>query len=187
MRMEQQLEHIIEGCKQNKRQSQEQLYKYCFEQMMKVCLRYHTNMDDAAASYNTAMYNVFVKINQYKNQGEFFGWVRRIMVNTCLNAIKQNAKFEAVEISDKEYQSFTIKPEAYSSLDSKEILALVQSLPTTCKLVFNLNQMEGFSHEQVAEHLNISPGTSKWYLHEARKILKEKIQNMQHNEIRKNA
>jgi RNA polymerase sigma-70 factor (ECF subfamily) len=185
--MEQQLEHIIEGCKQNKRQSQELLYKYCFQQMMKVCQRYHNNTDDAAASYNTAMFTVFTKINQYKNQGEFLGWIRRIMVNTCLNALKQNTRFEAAEITDKEYQSFQVKPEVYSAMDSKDILALVQSLPSTCKLVFNLNQIEGFSHEQVAEHLNISIGTSKWYLHEARKILKEKIQNMQQNEIRKNA
>jgi RNA polymerase sigma-70 factor (ECF subfamily) len=185
--MDQQLEHIIEGCKQNKRQSQELLYKYCFQQMMKVCQRYHTNVDDAASSYNTAMYNVFVKINQYKNQGEFLGWVRRIMVNTCINTIKQHARFTSAELSDQESQNFQIKPEAYSSLESKEILAMVQQLPPTCKLVFNLNQMEGLSHEQVAEQLNISAGTSKWYLHEARKILKEKIQNKQKNEIRKNA
>ncbi len=171
----------------NNAAKQRQLYSYCFEQMMRVCLRYHHNTDDAAASYNTAMYKVFTKINQYKYQGEFMGWVRRIVVNTCLNAIKQTARFTTAELEEQVNDSLAISPAVYSHLQSKDVLRLVQELPQSSALVFNLYIMEGYTHEQIAEQLGISSGTSKWHLNNARTILKEKIKRMQQDESVKNA
>lgn len=185
--MEQLLENFIEGCKLGNAAHQQQLYRYCFQPMMKVCLRYHTNMDDAAASYNTAMHNVLTKINQYQNKGAFMGWVQRIMVNTCLNDLKANVKFETKEISDKDYNSFLILPDVYAEMESKNLLKMVQSLPTNTALVFNMYVMEAYTHEQIANELGISTGTSKWHLNNARTILKEKIKNTNYNENRKNA
>jgi RNA polymerase sigma-70 factor, ECF subfamily len=185
--MEQLLENFIEGCKLGNAAHQQQLYRYCFQPMMKVCLRYHKNMDDAAASYNTAMHNVLTKINQYQNKGAFMGWVQRIMVNTCLNDLKASVKFETKEITDKEYNNFLILPDAYSNIESRDLLKMVQTLPNNTAMVFNLYVMEGFTHEQIANTLSISKGTSKWHLNNARTILKEKIKNTHYNENRKNA
>ncbi len=185
--MEQLLENFIEGCKLGNAAHQLQLYRYCFQPMMKVCLRYHKNMDDAAASYNAAMHNVLTKINQYQNKGAFMGWVQRIMVNTCLNDLKASVKFETKEITDREYNSFLIVPEVYSNIESRDLLKMVQTLPNNTAMVFNMYVMEGFTHEQIATALNISTGTSKWHLNNARTILKEKIKNTNYNENRKNA
>lgn len=187
--MEQRLENIIAGCIGNNPASQRQLYHYCFEQMMRVCLRYHQNTDDAAASYNEAMYKVFTKIHQYKQEGEFMGWLRRIVVNTCLNAIKQQARFTtvAVEVEQAEEQQLYVTPEAYSHLGSQDILRYIQELPRSSALVFNLYVMEGYTHEQIAVQLSISTGTSKWHLNNARELLKKKIKSMQQDESVKNA
>jgi RNA polymerase sigma-70 factor, ECF subfamily len=185
--MEQLLENFIEGCKLGNAAHQQQLYRYCFQPMMKVCLRYHNNMDDAAASFNTAMHSVLTKINQYQNKGAFMGWVQRIIVNTCLNDLKASVKFDTKEITDRDYNSFLIVPEAYSNIESKDLLKMVQALPTSTAMVFNMYVMEGFTHEQIASTLNISIGTSKWHLNNARTILKEKIKNTNYNENRKNA
>jgi RNA polymerase sigma-70 factor, ECF subfamily len=185
--MEQLLENFIEGCKLGNAAHQQQLYRYCFQPMMKVCLRYHKNMDDAAISYNAAMHNVLTKINQYQNKGPFMGWVQKIMVNTCLNALKASTKFETKEISDREYNSFIIVPDAYAHMESKALLKLVQDLPTNTAMVFNMYVMEGYTHEQIANVLSISVGTSKWHLNNARTILKNNIQNNKLYENRKNA
>jgi RNA polymerase sigma-70 factor, ECF subfamily len=185
--LEQELENIIDGCKNKQASSQKHLYRYCFEQMMKVCLRYHRNMDDAAASYNKAMFNVLTRIGQYKNEGSFLGWVRRIMVNTCLDEIRSQARYSIESISEKEYEDFSGGPEAYNQLNSKEILQMVQELPSATSLVFNLYIMDGFTHEQIAEMLGISRGTSKWHLNNARTILKQRILNLQKNENCKTA
>jgi RNA polymerase sigma-70 factor, ECF subfamily len=185
--MEQRLENIISGCLKNNPASQKMLYHLCFEQMMRVCLRYHQNTDDAAVSYNEAMYKVFTKIGQYKQEGEFLGWVRRIMVNTCLNAMKQQARFTAVTIQEDQGQQAYISPEVYGQLQRQDLLRYVQELPRSSALVFNLYIMEGYTHEQIAAQLSISPGTSKWHLNNARELLKEKIKSMQQNETVKDA
>ncbi len=185
--MEQLLENFIDGCKLGNAAHQQQLYRYCFQPMMKVCLRYHKNMDDAAASYNTAMHNVLTKINQYQNKGAFMGWVQKIMVNTCLNSLKANTTFETKEITDRDYNNFLISPDAYSNIESKALLNMVHDLPTSTAMVFNMYVMEGFTHEQIADTLGISIGTSKWHLNNARTILKNNIKNTQQYENRKNA
>jgi RNA polymerase sigma-70 factor, ECF subfamily len=184
--VEQRLENIILGCIDNNPSSQKMLYNYCFVQMMQVCLRYHHNMDDAAASYNEAMYKVLSKIDQYKQEGEFLGWVRRIVVNTCLNALRKAARFTTMP-AKPETESIHINPDAYSQLNHKEVLQLIQALPAASALVFNLYVMEGYTHEQIASQLGISSGTSKWHLSHARNVLKGKIKSMQQDENFKNA
>jgi RNA polymerase sigma-70 factor, ECF subfamily len=185
--MDQQLENIINGCKKSNAESQRQLYKYCYEAMMRVCLRYHHNEQDAANCYNEAMHNILTKINMYKNEGEFMGWVRRIMVNTCINTIRRDKKFAYKEVNDNDTQAFNVQPAVYSNLNTQQILSMVQTLPRQTALIFNLYIMEGYTHEQIGTKLNISNNTSKWHLNNARTILKEKITNSLLNESRQNA
>lgn len=185
--MDQQAEDIIQGCLKGDERAQRRLYHYCFEQMFRVCLRYNSNEQDAASCYNEAMFTVMSKINQYKQEGEFLGWVRRIMVNTCLNAIKRDKKFAYKEMPENETGSFNIQPEVYSHFKTRDILEMVQALPRQTALVFNLYIMEGYTHEQVAGMLGITASTSKWHLNNARNLLKEKMSNTVEHENCKNA
>jgi RNA polymerase sigma-70 factor, ECF subfamily len=185
--MDVQLENIIQGCKNSDANCQKQLYKYCYEQMMRVCMRYHSNEQDASNAYNEAMYSVLSKINQYKNEGEFMGWVRRIMVNTTLNILKREKKYAFKEMGESTTQTFHINPEVYSSINKNDILNMVRELPKQTALVFNLYIMEGYTHEQVGSILGISNNTSKWHLNNARTILKEKIINSNVHENYQNA
>jgi RNA polymerase sigma-70 factor, ECF subfamily len=153
--MQEQVDLYIKGCLQKDPRSEEMLYRYCFTNLIKVCMRYHANQDDATASFNKAMHKVFDKLKSYRKEGVFLGWVRTIIVNTCLNDLSRE----------------------------KEILSLVQELPATCRTVFNLYVMEGYTHEQIAKELRIAAGTSKWQLNQARTLLKDKLSQLSKNEI----
>lgn len=180
--MQHQLDIYIQGCLKNDPVSQEALYKYCFAQFMKICLGYHANNDDAVASFNKAMHQVFTKIHQYRSEGPVMGWIRKTMVNTCLNDIRGKAKFTAKELNDAELNRFHAEPEIYSGLEVKQVLQLVQRLPSATRLVFNLFIMEGYTHEQVSRQLGISTGTSKWHLNHARELLKKEMAQLNKHE-----
>ncbi len=179
--MEENIDIHIKGCLANDPKSQELLYKYCFMNLMKVSFRYHTNEADAAASFNKAMHTVFDKLKMYRGDGPFLGWVRTIVVNTCLNELRKVVKYPVKEVNEDELKLNNTLPEVYSNISEKEIMALVQTLPDATRLVFNLYVMEGYTHIKIGEALKISAGTSKWQLNQARTILKEKITMLQIN------
>lgn len=181
------LEQLIEGCKKADPLAQRRLYNYCLEQMMRVCLRYHTNEQDAAHCYNEAMFNVLSKINSYKNEGQFMGWVRRIMVNTCINLINRDKRTAFTEINETHQAEIYIAPEVYQDIDARALLQMIQELPRQSALVFNLYVMEGYTHEQVSEILAIPSGTSRWLLNKARAELKERMTKRIEHENHKNA
>lgn len=169
------LEEILKGCRKHNASSQKELYKYCFAAMMRICIRYNKNTDDAAACYNASMMKVLSRIAQYKGDGPFLGWVRMVVVNTCISEIKSRARFDYKYLDEIGNDNLlTANPE--ESLDAGDILSLVQQLPASYSAVFNMYVMEGYSHQEIGKILNIPEGTSKWYLYESRKILKERIQ-----------
>jgi RNA polymerase sigma-70 factor, ECF subfamily len=184
--MDVKLEHIISRCFNHDRKAQEELYYLCYDNMIKVCLRYVSNMDDAYSLYNDAMLKAFRGIHQYDYKGEFLGWVRRIVVNTCIDFCRKKAKFLTQSLDDVTAHHENITPDVYSKLGSADIMLLVQELPNNTKLVFNLFVIEGYKHEEISKIVGISAGTSKWHLNEARKILKVKIENLSKNNIYSN-
>jgi len=180
--MEEQLASYLEGCRKNDNRYQELFYTCCFQHLMKICLRYHRNYEDATASFNKAMFTVFTRIKQYRGEGTISGWVRKIITNTCLNELRKATQFEHKEISDAEMNDFNIDPNVYRDIMKKEILDIVHDLHKSTRLVFNLFVMEGFTHKNIADSLNISTGTSKWHLNNARTILKQKFYLLQQHE-----
>jgi RNA polymerase sigma-70 factor, ECF subfamily len=180
--MQEQVELYIKGCLQKDPRSEEMLYRYCFTNLMKVCMRYHANQDDATASFNKAMHKVFDKLKSYRKEGAFLGWVRTIIVNTCLNDLSRVIKYSDREISEADAAIHQTTPEVYANISEKEILALVQQLPAASRTVFNLYVMEGYAHEQIAKELRIAAGTSKWQLNQARTLLKDKLSQLSKNE-----
>jgi RNA polymerase sigma-70 factor, ECF subfamily len=185
--MSPELQHIVTGCKKLRPREQEALYRYCYEPMMAVCIRYARDHDEATDMYNQAMLKVFGNIAQFEEKGVFMGWIRRIMVNTCIDVCRRRVKYAIRPVDDEEETQFFIAPEAESRISSAETLVLMKQLPDKTGLVFNLFAIEGYSHPEIAEKLGISTGTSKWHVNEARRLLQSKIQLILNKEMNSHA
>lgn len=168
-------EQLIQGCKKQDPKAQKQLYEKYYSQMMGVCMRYTNNLDDGADLLNQGFLKVFQKINDFKNEGAFGGWIRRIMVNVAIDHTRKNKKFAGnVEIdtaTEVMVDSFVVEKMAQD-----EIFRLIKLLPENLKIVLNLYVFENYTHREISEELGISEGTSKWYLSEARKKLASEIE-----------
>jgi len=146
--------------------------------MMTVCLRYVKTDGDAVEVLNSGFLKVFKNIQRYdSSQASLYTWIRTIVVNSCVDFVKQKQRLEKVsELS--EGIEVHIAPEVISKMKTAELLELVRKLAPATQAVFNLYVIEGYSHKEVAQLLSISEGTSKWHLSEARKILQQLIKDV---------
>ena len=169
---------LIQGCIEGKRSAQEAVYKMMYPKMMSMVKRY-TNMYQyhiAEEIVNNGFLKVFQKIDSYKFQGSFEGWVRKIIYHSIFDYIRQNIKYmEKVVFVEKDE---VVNKDLAAKMHYDELMKLVQELPDTTRAVFNLYVMEGFTHKEIGDKIGISEGTSKWHLFEARRILKIKIENL---------
>jgi len=172
------IERFIEGCKVNDPKSQEGLYLALASKMMAVCLRYTNSQFDAEEILQTGFIKVFKNINQFAGAGSFEGWIRRIMVNTAIESCRNRTHFQSLgDINEVEFSnahSFEI-----DQLEVSDLLKLIQSLADGYRLVFNMYAIEGYSHKEIAEKLNISESSSKSQLSRARMRLQKKIIKME--------
>jgi len=145
---------------------------------MTICLRYATNEMEAEDMMQEGFISIYKNIEQYKNNGAFGGWMRRIIVNAALNVIRRN-KFNFIEIDDNGSNYTPIDAFTYSNLGEEDLLKLINNLPRGYKVVFNLNVIEGYSHDEIAKMLDIQPATSRSQLVKARKILQQQILELQ--------
>ncbi|MEO6187636.1 MAG: RNA polymerase sigma factor [Ginsengibacter sp.] len=162
---------MVNGCKGGNRQAQEKLYRNFYRVMMSLCLRYTKNETDAMDVLNMGFYKVFKNIQRFdSSKASLYTWIRTIIINGCIDYIKSKQKnIQQVELSDT--TEIQIDPEVISKMKSEHLLHLVRKLSPATQTVFNLFIMEGYSHKEIATLLNISEGTSKWHLSEARKNL----------------
>lgn len=140
--------------------------------MLSVCYRYTGNQHDAEDVLQDAFIKIFAHIQQFKWEGSFEGWLRRIVVNTALKAL-QKKKFLFTEITEASSHNKLVEPEALSSLQTQQLMNMLQQLPDGYRVVFNLYVIEGYDHEEIANLLNIQPGTSRSQLVKARKMLQQ--------------
>ena len=167
-------EDILEGCRRKERAAQEQLYRLCYEPYLRLCLRYTGNRSDAADILNKAFFNILTRIDQYRGEGNFAGWMKRIVVNAAVDYVRSNSRFryhEPVENAG-EVPGQSLPDQ---DLVRHDLLQMLQQLPFTTASVFNLFAMEGYSHREVGEMLGITEGNSKWHLHYARQILQQQL------------
>ena len=175
------LKEILDGCRDDNRKAQEKLYRNYYRAMMSLCLRYTKNEEDALEVLNTGFLKIYKNIHRYDAaKAGLFTWMHTIIVNSCLDFIKAKQKtFQAGELDHA--AEIEIQPEAISRMKSVELLKLIRELPPATQAVFNLYVTEGYNHKEIGKLMNISEGTSKWHLSEARKILQKKIRERQHN------
>jgi RNA polymerase sigma factor (sigma-70 family) len=165
---------LIKGCKQNKALAQKQVYDLYASKMLGLCKRYIKNIDEAEDVMINGFLKVFDKIEQFKEEGSFEGWIKRIIVNDCLNQLrKQKMVFVETETAQiAENQSFSYID---SQFDTEYLLQMIDELPTGYKTVFNLYAIEGYSHQEIGNMLGISESTSKSQLSRAKAQLQKTI------------
>lgn len=161
---------LIQSCIANARKAQEQLYKQHFAAMMSMCMRYTSDRDLAAEIVNNGMLRVFQKIQLYEAKGSLEGWIRRIVFHAVSDHFKKEKKY--VQFMVFEEKEAIQMPEAVSNVYYEDLMKLVYQLPNMTQKVFTLYAIEGFSHLEIGEALNISDGTSKWHVSNARQKLK---------------
>jgi RNA polymerase sigma factor (sigma-70 family) len=165
---------LILGCIQGNRRMQQELYSRFSPRMYAVCLRYAGNVEEAEDILQEGFIKIFKKIDSFRSEGSFEGWVRRIFVNTAIEHFRR--KKYMLPVTERE--ETTIEGKSTSVLDNlaaKDILALVQDLSPGYRTVFNLYVVEGYTHKEIADMLGISEGTSKSQLSRAKVILQDMV------------
>jgi RNA polymerase sigma factor (sigma-70 family) len=169
------IQHLIKGCIEGDRNAQRKLYEYYYGKMMVICLRYCVNRDDAVEILNSGFLKIFNKIETYNPEtGKFESWIKRIMINTAIDRYrKEIKKKQTIELDHA--QQVNNPGNAIESMNVEDILKAVQKLTPVYRTVFNLFVVEGYSHKEIAEKLNISEGASKSNLSKARRNLKKML------------
>ena len=163
---------IISGCLKGKRKYQELLYRQYYAFGMSVCLRYAPSRDDALEILNDSFMKVFDNLHSFDTMKPFKSWFRRIMVNTALDHFRSRKRMQIFRDAEPEEQESFNEPEFGGSLDAEEILKLFDNLPEIYRLTFNLYEVEGYNHDEIAGMLDVSPGTSRSNLSRAKKMLR---------------
>ena len=167
------IEELIKQCIKNDRAAQNELFRKYKDTLYFTSLKYCRNEADAEDNLHDAFITIFQKIKTYKNKGSFEGWMKRITIYKAIDKYKTKKPLN-VEIKDDILEDEVIV-ENEENLSLDQLLKLIQNLPDQYRLVFNLYQMDDFSHKEIASLLNISEGTSKSNYHRAKLILREKI------------
>jgi RNA polymerase sigma factor (sigma-70 family) len=173
---------LINRCEANDRLSQAQLYRMYYNYGMTVASRYAPNRDDAAEILNDAFVRTMQNLDKFNRELPFKAWFNKILVRCAINHYRRFTvkRLDAQPISDAEDQPFDA--EILSGLSAQDILKLVQQLPPSYRLAFNLYAIEGYSHPEISEMIGISEGTSKSNLFKARKRLVEMMENQREEE-----
>ena len=177
---------IIKGCVARDRRSQELLYRQQYSAMIKVCCRYTDNMADAESIYIRSMQKVLEHISGFKNETEIGAWIRRIVVNTCIDFCRARIQFTMHPVDLVHESVQLVEPEVYHKFSAADAMQMIHELPGNTALVFNLYAIEGYRHDEIATILGIATGTSKWHLNEARRLLKQKLSRNLSKEIYSN-
>jgi len=171
-------QELLEGCRRQKGDAQQALFNKYAAKMKGLCYRYVKDDMEAEDILVTAFMRVFDKIEQFKGEGSFEGWIRRIMVNESLTYLrKKRSMFVETELeeADREPDFNNLANE----LETEELLNMISTLPPGYRIVFNMYAIDGYSHKEIAEHLGISEGTSKSQLSRARNMLQSMLLNQE--------
>lgn len=171
-------QELILGCIAARPKAQKALFDIYAPKLYVVCLRYLKDQMRAQDVLQDTFVKIFANIGNYKSEGAFEGWLKKIAVNTCLDQLRKDKKLLTdVSIDDVSHK---LSSESFSAekLMADDLLKLVQALPDGYRTVFNLFAIEGYSHQEIAQQLGISESTSKTQYLRARAYLKDRIENI---------
>lgn len=174
--------HILKACARNDRVAQQRLYKLCYGPLMSICMRYKHNQEDGIAILNDAFLKILTNLENLTPDVPFEAWAKRITINCCINDYRKhknkptvvNMESEAtfdilLKVDDEEVET------DHEGVTVDTLRKLLAELPNSSQEVFQLYILEGYNHAEISEILEISEGTSKWHLNNARKILRTKL------------
>ena len=165
---------MLDGCRKGSRPHQDQLYKKFYGFALGICMRYARSRHEAIEIVNDGFYKIMTNLDKYTPGLSFKGWLRTVMVNACIDHFRRNEKhYHGVDISYLKYEQQ--EPGVLSTLSEEVILTAVQQLPPSYQIVFNLYVIEGYHHDEIAQKLGISIGTSKSNLNIARAKLRRML------------
>jgi RNA polymerase sigma-70 factor (ECF subfamily) len=168
---------LIRDCLKGKSAAQRELYELFAKNMLGVCYRYTRSIKDAEDVLQEGFVKVFHHLDQYKSEGELGAWIRRIMVNTALNFLKRNRRYQQEMYFTEEYLHPVTDDDPAIRLQAKELADLIRQLPQGYQVIFNLHAVEGYSHVEIGGLLGISDGTSRSQYARARNLLITWIEN----------
>lgn len=161
---------LVEACLRNEPKAQEELYRRFSSVMFAICMRYGKNQENAADMLQDSFIRVFTNLKNFRFEGSFEGWMKRVAVTTCLDWNKK-VKSEPFTEDIDAAMFISSQNQIFENLEAKSLISMLQILPAGYRTVFNLYALEGFSHAEISEMLGISESTSKTQLFKARKIL----------------
>ena len=167
------LEELINNCKKGNRKAQSELYRRYSGILFGMCLKYSRNKAEAEDNLHDSFMTIFNKIDQYKFNGSFEGWIKRITVNTVLQKYRKEQYLDVV--SENVGEQIEVDTEGLD-VSLSTLLGYIQELPNKYRLTFNLYVLDGYSHKEISEMLGTSTGTSKSNLARAKMILRQKIE-----------
>lgn len=174
------IENLILRCKQQDKTAQEILYRRFSPKFFVLCLKYCSSYDQAKDSLHDGFIKIFKNISKFNEKGSFEGWMTRVIINNALREYQNKSSF--IKIEDEYFDNEEIEIED-EGLSFDFLMKLIHDLPNQYRVVFNLYAMDGYSHKEIAESLNISVGTSKSNLARARKKLQENIESYKQSKM----
>jgi RNA polymerase sigma factor (sigma-70 family) len=166
-------EAILQGCLKNEPAAQRELYNRYSPKMLAVCYRFAHNREDAEDMLQEGFIKVFSQIHTFQNKGAFEGWIRRIIVHTCINNLKKNKRFsESLDIVHA--HGIQVREESVPSIvQAKQIVECIRILPIGYRTVLNLYAIEGYSHKEISDMLDIEESTSRSQYTRAKQMLED--------------
>ena len=168
---------LVEGCKANKRKYQELLYRKYAKKMYGICLSYARDRAMAQDILQDGFIKIFKNISSFKGEGSLEGWIRKIVTNTALDYLRKKTKSYEFIDDNKDVEEEKTDKTILEKINFDALIKLLSQLPEGARMVFNLYALEGYTHKEIAEQLNITAGTSKSQYKRARAMLQDWIKD----------
>ncbi|MEX0968440.1 MAG: RNA polymerase sigma factor [Bacteroidia bacterium] len=168
---------LLIRCRKKEKKAQFELYQDCYEFLMRICLRYEKNEDDAHAVLNLAFLKILNSLKHHNQKIPFEIWCKRITINTIIDEFRKNKKYKEYmqfgELDENGELEGNVLSEAENNLTAEDIEKMLQALPAMNRKIFNLHVIDGYTHKEIGQMMNISDGTSKWHVSNARSKLQQ--------------
>lgn len=162
---------LIQACLQNDRNAQRKLYNAYAGKMLVVCMRYVQNQAEAEDILQEGFIKVFQNLDKFRADSTLWAWIKRIMINTAINQIRSQQHFQNMDDVQEYENQVSDNQSGIEAIHFQELIEMIQKLPKGCQTVFNLFAVEGYKHQEIAQLLNITEGTSKSQYSRAKTIL----------------